>query len=181
MRIPIGLVITCSAAVAIVVGCDRREQSGGATASPATVTAVVPAGFVLNKAPEGAKDVAAVRSGGVKDGDELVVRGVVGGSVQPFVGGRAVVQIIDPSIPTCDKMPGEEGCKTPWDACCNKSDITARSATVEVVDAGGNPLKGTLQGVGGIKPLSEVIVRGKARTEGGKSLVVDASGIYVKP
>ena len=32
-----------------------------------------------------------------------------------------------------------------------------------------------------MKPLSEVVIRGKARNEGGKTLVIDATAVYVKP
>ena len=182
MRRAFTFIIASSLVVALVTACDRQESkssSGGQGGSQTPVQAAVPAGFVLDKAPDGTKDLAAVKSAGVKDGEEVIVRGVVGGSAQPFVGGRAVVQIIDPSVTTCDRMPGET-CETPWDACCSKDDVSTKSATVQVVDAAGGPLKGTLEGVGGMKPLSEVVVRGKARMEGGKSLVVDATGVYVK-
>jgi hypothetical protein len=180
------LLTTVAAALTVglvlAAGCDKPQAAapgGPAAAASAAGQAVTPAGFVLDKAPDGVKDVAAVKAAGVKDGDTVIVRGVVGGSEKPFVGTRAVVQIIDPGVQTCDKMPGEN-CKTPWDACCNQDDAKAKGATVQVVDAAGNPLKGTLEGVGGLKPLAEVVVRGKARMEGGKVLVVDADAIYVK-
>ena len=167
--------------VAAAAGCDKGQSpdSGKPKAAAASTSQVAtPAGFVLDVAPEGARDVGAVKAAGVKDGDEVVVRGVVGGSASPFVNNRAVVRIIDPSVTTCDKEPGD-ACKTPWDACCDQDDAKAGGATVQVVDSGGNPAKGTLEGVGGLKPLSTVIVRGKARMEGGKSLVIDATNLYV--
>ena len=171
---------TLALGVALVAGCDKGQTAGPDAPKAAAVgpQAAAPAGFVLDKAPEGAKDVGAVKAAGVKDGDEVVVRGVVGGSASPFVNNRAVVKIIDPAVITCDKMPGDT-CKTPWDACCYQDDATARGATVQLVDAGGSPLKGTLEGLGGLKPLSQVVVRGKARMEGGKSLVIDATNVYV--
>jgi hypothetical protein len=182
MRILLNTVVAASLGVTLVAGCDKSEPqvtTGGPAPAAVSAATALPVGFVLDISPDGAKDLAAVKAAGIKDGDEVIVRGVVGGSEKPFVDNRAVVQIIDPSVTTCDKMPGES-CATPWDACCSPDDVKVKSATVQVVDAGGQPLKGTLEGVGGVKPLSEVVVRGKARTEGGKALVIDAIGLYVK-
>lgn len=163
--------------LALVAGCEK-DQPAAAVAPPAD-KASVPAAFVLAAAPEGAQDLAALKTGGVTDGQEVTVRAVVGGSVKPFVGNRAVVQVIDPSVETCDRMKGDP-CKTPWDACCHPDDAKAKGATVQVVGADGQALKGTLEGVGGLSPLKEVVVRGKARMEGGKALVIDATNVWVK-
>lgn len=173
-----GLVLACGLAL---VGCDKSKPEAKVEPPPAAERAAIPAGFVLASVPADARDVAAVKAAGVKDGDEVVVRGVVGGAERPFDAARAVVQIIDPAVQTCDKMGmGKEACSTPWDACCHQDDAKARGATVRVVDAAGTPLAGTLEGVGGLKPLREIVVKGKARTGGGKSLVVDATNVWVK-
>ena len=164
-------------------GCDEPQSqtpaSHQATAA-ASSQAAVPSGFVLDKAPDGAKDLAALKTSAVKDGEQIVVRGVVGGSEHPFVNNRAVVRVIDTSVTTCDKQPGDS-CETPWDACCDADNAKKKATTVQVVDAAGSPLRGTLEGVGGLKPLSEVVVRGTARLEGGTNLVIDAAAIHVKP
>jgi hypothetical protein len=168
-------------AIAPVGGCDRvkTDQSKTSQSSPPAAKASVPAGFVIERSPDGAADVAAVKKSAVKAGDDVVVRGIVGGAEQPFTADRAVFQIMDSSVMTCDKM-GMADCKTPWDACCHQDEAKAKGATVQVVDAAGNPLKGTLEGVGGLKPAKEVIVKGKARTVDGKSFVIDATSVFVK-
>lgn len=52
-------------------------------------------------------------------------------------------------------------CKTPWDYCCSEpKEIAAHSATVQVVRPDGKPLRAALTGVAGLKPLSEVTVKG---------------------
>ena len=177
------VVISALALGVIAVGCDKPQAKAPAdnkNPTPAAAQAAVPAGFVIDKAPDSVKDLAVAMTAGIADGDTVVVRGIVGGNETPFVNNRAVVQIIDPSVITCDKMSGDS-CKTPWDACCHQDDAKAKGATVQVLDTAGNPLKGTLEGVGGMKPLSEVVVRGKARKEGGKTLVIDADQVYIKP
>ena len=91
-----------------------------------------------------------------KDGDAVVIRGKVGGGEEPMAKNRAMMTILDPSVQTCDTMPGDT-CKTPWDACCESTEkIAANSATVQVVDANGKPLAATLENVAGLKPLSKV-------------------------
>lgn len=141
--------------------------------------AAVPADFVLKKAPEGAKDLVAAKKD-AKDGEEVVVNAVVGGSAEPFTAGQAVMQVMDPSVMTCDKMGmNKDVCPTPWDACCHQADVKKKDATVRVVDSEGKPLAGTLEGVGGIAPGKAVVVKGKAHVQEGK-LVIDASNVYVK-
>jgi hypothetical protein len=172
-----GVLLSLLAGFAIVTGCDSKEPQTTAASGD-----VIPATLVLKEAPADAKDVKALKSGAVKEGDAVVLRGVVGGRVDPIAANRAIMTVIDPSIQTCDKMEGgDDHCRTPWDACCEDPDsITASSATVQVVNGQGQPLKAGLENVGGIKPLKEVVVVGKVRSADEKSLVVDATGIYVK-
>mgnify|MGYP006138360095 CR=1 FL=1 len=58
--------------------------------------------------------------------------------------------LLDAAVTTCDKMPGDS-CKTPWDACCEpRESLQANTATIQIVDASGKPLKTGLRGVNGI-------------------------------
>ncbi|HEX8913714.1 MAG TPA: hypothetical protein VF796_15245 [Humisphaera sp.] len=172
------------------VGCKSEEAKGPAASKPAVAVqipapggpaAAVPADFVLKAEPEGAKDLVAVKAAAAA-GDDVVARCVLGGTEQPFGGQWATVQVIDPTVMTCNKM-GMADCPTPWDACCHQKEAKAKGASVRVVGADGKPLAGTLQGVGGMKPGSEVVVKGKAKFEGDgekKSLVIEASNVWVK-
>jgi hypothetical protein len=166
-----------------VTGCDKPAPTAAVVPArkPPGPPAAVPAGFVLDKAPDGVKDLAAAKSAGVADGDEVVVRAIVGGDAEPFKADQAVVRVMDASVMTCDRMGmDEEACPTPWDACCHQKDATAKGAVVRVLAADGAPLKGTLEGVGGMKPAAEVVVIGKARTEAGTGLVIEATHVFVK-
>jgi hypothetical protein len=69
----------------------------------------------------------------------------------------------------------------PWDYCCEtKEDITANSATIQIVDAKGQVLRTDLKGRRGIKELSELVVTGKVAVAEAKALVINVSSIVVE-
>jgi hypothetical protein len=147
--------------------------------APKTAAEPLPAGLQLAAAPAGAVDVKALKPA-AKEGDEVVIRGRIG-TLTPFVEGYAAMTIVDPSLVPCNEMEMEDGCKTPWDYCCTApEEITASSATIQVVGADGRPLRSDLSAAG-YKPLSWVVVKGKvgARPDP-KVLVVNATGIFVE-
>jgi hypothetical protein len=171
------------AAILIIAGCGNDDQAAAPAAANASAApaAALPANLVVTEAPAGAQDVTAVKKT-AKDGDAVVIRGKIGGGPEPMAKNRALMTILDPSIATCDTMPGD-ACTTPWDACCEASDkIAANSATVQVVDAKGKPLAATLENLAGLKPLSKVTVAGVARRPAGSdSMIVEAKAIHVTP
>ena len=170
---------------AVIAGCNNDEESAAPAAATAAATAAssaaLPANLVVTEAPANAQDLAAVRND-AKDGDAVVIRGKIGGREEPIAKNRAIMTVLDPSITTCDTMPGD-ACKTPWDACCEPSEkIAANSATVQVVDAQGKPLAARLESVAGLKPLSTVTVSGIARRPAGSDvLIIEANKIHVTP
>jgi hypothetical protein len=171
------------AAVALVAGCDDKSatsSSAGGGASASAAAEPLPPGLMVDKAPENARPVAEVRKS-AGDGDEVVVRGRIAGRAEPFTEGRAQFQLVDASVKACSEMPGEN-CPTPWDMCCEDAkSIADNSLTVQVVGADGRPLKATLNGVNGLKPLSEVAVKGKVKkSPDGKAMMVNATELYVK-
>ena len=172
----IAVAVLASAGV-LVVGCDdpAPTPSTSSQATPAAAEAL-PAGLVLTQAPADAQDVLALK--GAKPGDEVVLRGKVGGRVEPFVEGRAVFQVVDASIKSCKDMP-DDHCETPWDYCC-EPDVNQKSASVQVVGADGKPLRTGLKGVGGLQPLSEVTIKGTVVQAGEAGpVLVNATGIHV--
>ena len=170
------------ASVGAIVGCDSGEAPPPTPPAQPTAesAAALPSSLFLAKAPEGAIELAAAKKS-AKPGDEIVVRGRVAGQMEPLAPNRAILTLLDASVKTCDQMPGD-GCKTPWDACCEpRESLQASTATIQIVDAGGKPLKTTLRGANGIEPLKEVTVVGKVKDSGGAdTLVIDATGLYVK-
>lgn len=163
----------------IGVGCEEKAKPVGAGPTGATApAAVLPASLFLASEPEGAKPVNEAKEG-AKAGDDVVIRGRIGGSLHPFVDGRAVFTIISPSMKSCADNP-DDACKTPWDYCCeSKADIATHTATIQVVDAAGAPLKAAVKGQNGVKELSHLVIVGKIAQAEGKVMVVNATGVFV--
>lgn len=180
-----------AAVAAAVAGCDGGKSEGPAPApSPAPNQAPPDAGGALPdavrvaKAPAGtAVGVGALKKS-AKEGDEVVLRGIVGGAVDPFVAGRAVMTVADPTAIThCAAMDmGKDGCKTPWDYCCTpREELLANTATVRVAGPDGRPMKAGLKGWKGVEPLKTVVVRGVVGPRPDPAvLVVDAREIFVE-
>ncbi|MCE7974377.1 MAG: hypothetical protein DYG92_08680 [Leptolyngbya sp. PLA1] len=140
----------------------------------------VPSGFFLASAPADARDVSEARkAGGMKVGDQVVLRGRVGGSKTPFVAGRAVFTLMGRGLKACNENP-DDRCSQPWDYCCeSRDDIMANSVTVQAVDAKGQVLRTDMKGRRGLRELSEVVVVGKIASTDGKGIVVNATGAHV--
>lgn len=140
----------------------------------------LPAGFFVAKQPESAKDVSEVRKAGtLKAGDEVALRGRIGGSKVPFVAGRAVFTLMGRGLKACNENPDDK-CSMPWDYCCEtKEGILANSATIQITDAKGQALRTDMKGRHGLKELSELVIVGKVVSADGKTLVVNATSAYV--
>lgn len=169
--------------LSVMLGCESRTPTAEkkpSNAAEATATATMPAGLMLEKAPDGPLEVAAAKQS-AKEGDEIVIRGRIGGGKHPFVNNRAMFQLVDSSVPTCDEK-GSDGCPTPWDYCCEPKDqVAAKSATVQVTDAEGKPLALNLDMPDGLQPQDTVIVKGKvAKKPNEATMIVTAAGIYVQ-
>ncbi len=170
--------------VLALAACDKPAATTTTPAKPASesaaapTAAVLPASLFLTEVPAGAKEVKAAKAD-AKVGDTITLHGRIGGSVDPFVDGRAVFTLMDMALPACNDNP-DDHCTTPWDYCCEtKSDIAANAATIQVTGADGLPLKTGLKGAGDLKELDELVVVGKVtQAEAGKLLVVKAEGIY---
>lgn len=138
----------------------------------------LPAGMLLEKLPESAPDVVDAKKG-LKKGDKIVLKGRIGGSKDPFVKERAVFTLVGRGIKACNEIPGDN-CPIPWDYCCSpRKEITQHSATVQVVDAKGMPLRTDIKGRWDIKELSEVVVVGTVAEVRGDAMVVNATGFWV--
>jgi len=175
------IAVAALAATFLLSGCDRTPaQSGGNTAKPkGTTVAPLPAGLLVNVEPANAKGVEAVKADAAV-GREVVLRGRIGGRVEPFVAERAVFIVADPDMATCKDLHGD-GCPTPWDYCCEPKDhLLAATATLRIVGPDGQPLKLNLRGQHGLDPLALVTVAGKVSQMDEGGIVVDASALWVK-
>lgn len=144
--------------------------------------APIPTGFFTAEPAAEARDVSEARKAGtLKVGDDVVLRGRIGGSKDPFVPGRAVFTLVGRGLKACNENP-DDRCSMPWDYCCEtKADILANSVTIQIVDAKGQSLRTDTKGRRGMKELTEVVIVGKVATADGKSLVVNAASMHVMP
>lgn len=161
------------AGVLLLSGCGEKD------ASVQTLEVDIPDVFVSVPIP--GKPVAIPEARKAKPGDEVVLTGLIMGVPQPFVEGRAVFVLGDEgSLEPCD-LKGDDHCPTPWDNCCDPSDVKqAGTVTIQVVDENGKPIRSGLKGVNGLAELSRVTVEGTvAANSSPEAFIVNASGIHV--
>lgn len=138
----------------------------------------LPEAVFLTQAPEGIQSITALKAN-AKEGDEVVVRVIVGGSENPIVAGRASASIIDASVENAC-LGEDDHCPTPWDYCCTPQEsLTANLATLRVTDETGKVLKAEL--APRIKPLTTLVVKGIVGPRPDEQvLAIDAQGIYIE-
>jgi hypothetical protein len=114
-------------------------------------------------------------------GTEVVIGGEVMGRMNPFIDGRAMVVLGDPTkLTPCNRRPGDE-CTTPWDVCCDLPEVIKSSiTTVQFVDDDGKIIKSSLKGFNGIKELSYLTVAGTiAEGSNAENLLINATEVHV--
>lgn len=153
------------------IGCAPAAQPPTNTVSSADG-----AKYLVKSEPQSAVGVGAARESS-KDNDEIVLVGRIGGSSKPFIDGVAAFTIVDPKVPHCSK---EEGCKTPWDYCCEQNQVKGNIATVKIVNSDTKPVQEDARKLLGIKELNMVVVRGTAKRDDAGNLTVLANQVYVK-
>ncbi len=163
----------------VFFGCSS-EEAGSGKAGQEQASASLPDGVLLAKKPGGAQPLADVK-GSAKKGDEVKFNARVGGRKKPFVDGRAVMVVIDPSLPSCADNEGDS-CPIPWDYCCETQEIlAANTATVQFLDDAGKPLTLSLKGQMGLKELDWITIVGKVENRDDAGLfVVNATGLFIE-
>ena len=155
---------------ASIIGCSgENADSPKAQATP-------DATYVASSEPQGALAVGDARME-VKDEQEVVLVGRIGGSAEPFVDGIAAFTIVDSKVPHCSP---EEGCPTPWDYCCEQNQVKDNIAMVKIVDAQGKTVSQDARALLGVKELNLVVVRGKAQRDAEGNFALLANQVYVK-
>lgn len=168
----ITMIIGAVALGSCLIGCGGGEEQARVDRGGSA--------FLLASAPAGAVEVRRAKAE-AKEGDSVVLSGRIGGRVEPFSAERAVFMLMDSALPTCDDKE-DDHCSTPWDYCCETpQDITANSATVQVVGEDGRPLALDLRRIAGLKPMDRVVVVGTVGSRPTPEvLVVSATGVFVE-
>jgi len=159
-------------AFTVVLGCTAEAPSDD-------LASTLPSSFFLKATPANAKPLIEVKAS-AKAGDEVAFKCRIGGRAEPFVDGRAIMVVIDPSLPSCADNPGDS-CPKPWDYCCETQEtLVASTATVQLVDGKGNPLKSSLKDNSGLSVLAWITVVGKVAENAEGRFVVNATGVFVE-
>lgn len=180
------LAVLAGAAVVVaavtLTGCGGASQPSESAPTEDAALNPLPESLIANTAPPSdAIGVVQARKN-PEPGKSITLSGFVGGRVRPFVEGRAILTLADSTaLIQCNENP-DDNCRTPWDACCETSEmIKASVATVQVVDDSGTVLKGSLDGFGGIEAGRAITVQGEvAAGSNPEVLIVNAKRFYVQ-
>ncbi len=161
--------------LAALAGCDRSQPTSTGADRPAPGANP---GWLLASAPENPAEIQAAKASAA-EGDQVTVRGRIGGRREPITDGAATFVMMDAGVPSCAENP-DDACATPWDYCCEPAEVKeANSATVQLVDAAGAPIEADLALLG-IGPLDEVIVVGTVAPRPTPGvLVIKATALHV--
>lgn len=171
-------VMACLALIA-AVGCQGSDEKKEDQASKSKYDG---AKFVLSAEPDGGQHVKAALES-VKNEDDIVIVGRIGGSTDPWIKNRAAFSIVDPAVQACsdETADGETcGCPTPWDYCCKTNELSGAMALVKFVDADGKVVQHDAREVFDLKELQTVVVQGKAERDEAGNLTILAKGMYVR-
>ena len=128
--------------------------------------------YELKTEPATGMGVAEVRKSKETD---VVVAGRIGGTAEPIGKTSAIFHLADL------KLPITEGCDTPWDFCeVPDKELKASRITVKLVDENGKTVPASVAELFKVKPLSVVVVKGKAQRDDYGNVTVLATGIYVR-
>jgi len=172
MRSTLRLITLSFGALAFVAGCGTSTPAPTASSGPAPEGAA----YLLSEEPAGAGSVKEARVNSKSD-DKVTLVGRIGGDVNPWVENQAAFLIVDTAMKPC---AADEGCKTPWDYCCDAGDLPANKAMVKVVDSSGKPVAMDARKLLGLKELQTVVVRGQAQRDDAGNLTILADGHFVR-
>jgi hypothetical protein len=172
-------ILTTTIGLAVILlgtACQPKEDDTAATEETSSNLEQ----YLLEEKPADAMPVAEAFAN-PEPGTQVTVTGEVMGRLEPFVDNRAMLVLGDPNIlTTCNLMEGDQ-CTTPWDACCDtQEDKKKATATIQIVDNNQRPLQEGLKGLGGMKELTTLTVKGTvAEGSNSENLLINATGIHV--
>ncbi len=110
----------------------------------------------------------------------MVVEGFIGGRKKPFTENSAVFILGDHSLETCDEKD-DDNCPTPWDVCCeDRNKIANSTMSVQLLNANGSLLAGTLEGVAGLEAGAKVKVKGSLDEKSStRAFIINAKNIQL--
>lgn len=167
-------------AAALISACNSSKDDKDSNKSSASMDATSLDSFYVDTAPANASQISEVFADPTP-GREIVLSGEIMGRKHPFVEGRAMVLLGDPTkITPCNRIPGDE-CTTPWDTCCDDPEVLKKSiTTIQFLDSDGKIVKTNLKGYKGIKEQSFLTVKGTiAEGSNANNLLVNAEAFHL--
>jgi cyanophycinase-like exopeptidase len=175
-EITMNRIVSTTAAIAMLIlltGCDASNTEQAAQVDTPAATQEVAHSWMLASAPEGAVSILEAKAS-LKEGDQVVIRGRIGGRLSPINSGSPVFTIVDLGLEYCGQH-NDDNCSSPWDYCCETPEtITGNSATVQVMGDGMiDPV------AAGLEPLDEVVLIGTVGPRPDDQVfVIRATGVY---
>ncbi|MEM1165987.1 MAG: hypothetical protein AAGI30_06815 [Planctomycetota bacterium] len=168
---PVIALASLALAAAGLIACGERGMAAGDTGGGDARS------WVLASAPADAQGVKDAKAS-AQEGESIVLRGRIGGRLEPITAGSPVFTVMDLAVPHCNQKHGDV-CTTPWDYCCETPEsLTANSATVQIVDASGRAVDESPDAAG-FAPLDEVIVVGTVAARPTPDvLTIRATGLF---
>ena len=172
-------IVIAAGLVLLLPGCRESENAGAGKAAleEAGGAEISATRLLLPEAPAGALSLNEAVAA-AQPGDPVVVEGRIGGVRNPITNGLAAFILADESVSFCDENP-DEGCPTPWDACCEDPEKLAQSrAFVQFIGAGDLPLQLDLREAG-LAANQTVIVKGRLSPDSGPdNRIILAEGVF---
>ena len=102
---------------------------------------------------------------------------IVVGRIHRMVKGFASFTLMDDKLDYCGEVNPEDGCKTPWDYCCDTAeDRLANSLNVQFEDENGKTIKGAVPG--DLRHCDLVVVRGKVSKDEHGNVTIHAREFF---
>ena len=142
-------------------------------------SARLPDSLFLTAAPDDIQTVSSLKEK-ASEGDDVVIKVVVGGRKKLFVNDRAVMTVIDATLDNPCTVE-DDHCPTPWDYCCTPpEELLPNIASVQILGDDNRPLAVDLSTVEKLKPLTTLVIQGTVGPRSDQNiLVIHADGIFV--
>ena len=160
--------------VFVACGGEKKDETNGQAKTETTTEVSFEDRVILKSEPSDAVAIRGMKESS-KTGDEVVIHG----RIKDFLGGFAGFTMVDEEMKHCAERPGDQ-CQIPWDYCCmDANEMIACTVSVEVRE-GKLPVKKSLESLGGMNQLADVVVKGKVEKSKDGNVIVVADGIFVK-
>ncbi len=175
MKVLVSTLLLSVATIALT-GCGSSSSSG--ELAQVTPVSIDGSKFILTEEPDDAVGVIEARES-AENGAPVVVVGRIGGSVNPWIQGRAAFLLLDASMSVVAEGQDSGGPELCTGDCC-ESERAGCTTLVKVVDAEGKLVAADSRQLLGVAENDFVVVRGKVNKDESGNIIVLADGVFVR-